>query len=257
MKKISFFALMIFRLLPISVVRNLSKLSLRSVGKGWDSGLNNEVRQFALAIQALDLPNVHAVDIGANIGNWSLEFLKYFPGAQITAFEPSHATYRDLVQNISGRHSITTVNLGCGDQTKTETLYSDELKSGMASLSRRKLTHLGIDFKFEEKVEIVRLDDYFADEEIVSPNVLKIDVEGHELDVLKGAEALLNEVRIIQFEFGGTNIDSRTYFKDYWDFLTDKSFLIFRMSPRGLIRVDKYSEEDEFFSFTNFVAIKN
>ena len=256
-KQLGIFALKIVQILPLSFVRNLAKLALRSVGKGWDSGLNHEVKIFSSAIKDLNLQGIHAVDIGANVGDWSVELLKYHPNAQITAFEPSRATYLDLVQNISKIPNIHPVNMGCGDQIKTQTLYFDESKSGMASLSKRKLNHIGIDFKYEELVSITRLDHYFANSKGVIPNVLKIDVEGHELKVLMGAGTLLDEVRIIQFEFGGTNIDSRTYFKDYWEFLTNKLFRIYRMSPRGLIHIERYSEDDEFFCFTNFVAIKN
>jgi FkbM family methyltransferase len=250
-------ALRIIQILPVGTVDNLTKLALQSAGKGWDSGLHHEVKVFARALRDLNLHSIHAVDVGANVGDWSLELLKYFPAAQITAFEPSHATYQDLVQNISKSPNIIPVNMGCGNQMNSQTLYSNELKSGMASLSQRKLKHLGIDFKYEELVTISRLDHYFSQSASVIPNVLKIDVEGHELQVLEGAGDLLDEIRIIQFEFGGTNIDSRTYFRDYWEFLTNKSFRIYRMSPRGLIHISRYSEVEEFFSFTNFIALKN
>jgi hypothetical protein len=67
----------------------------------------------------------------------------------------------------------------------------------------------------------------------------------------------LAELKIVQFEFGGSNIDTRTFFQDYWYLFTDLNFAIFRISPKGLIRINAYAETDETFSTTNYIAIKN
>ena len=56
---------------------------------------------------------------------------------------------------------------------------------------------------------------------------MKIDVEGHELDVLKGFGELIKKVRLIQFEFGGTNIDSKTYLRDFWEFFFETVNVLF------------------------------
>ncbi len=88
------------------------------------------------------------------------------------------------------------------------------------------------------------------------PNVLKMDVEGHELEVLLGSTQLLDNIEIIQFEMGGTNISSRTYFLDFWLFFRDKPFNLYRVGPRGLHRIDSYSEIDEIFLITTFFAIR-
>ena len=46
----------------------------------------------------------------------------------------------------------------------------------------------------------------------------KIDVEGHEMDVLKGIGDKISNIKLIQFEFGGCNIDTRCFFQDFWYF---------------------------------------
>lgn len=53
-------------------------------------------------------------------------------------------------------------------------------------------------------------------------------VEGHELDVLAGAEEALKSVQLVQFEFGGCNIDTRTYFQDFFYFFQQHGFAIHR-----------------------------
>ena len=81
-------------------------------------------------------------------------------------------------------------------------------------------------------------------------------MEGHELDVLNGFGDLIYKTKLIQFEFGGCNIDTRTYFQDFWYFFNEKAFMIYRISPRGLIPIKDYNESDEyFFGSTNFIAL--
>jgi hypothetical protein len=86
--------------------------------------------------------------------------------------------------------------------------------------------------------------------------VVKLDVEGHEMDALQGAGQLLNGVRVVQFEFGICHIDTRTYFRDFWDFLTGLGFRIHRLGPNGLRALDQYSERDEVFAQTNYFAAR-
>ena len=128
------------------------------------------------------------------------------------------------------------------------------MKSGMASLSKRNLKQLNIDFEKFESVIIQRLDT-FLNNSSIKPVGLKIDVEGHELEVLKGLGEHVHDLKVIQFEFGGTDIDSRIFFHDFWSFFEDKEFDLYRLSPRGKIRVSSFQETDEVFSFTTYFAI--
>jgi hypothetical protein len=83
-----------------------------------------------------------------------------------------------------------------------------------------------------------------------------MDVEGHELEVLQGARRTLEDIRIVQFEFGGSNIDTRTFFQDFWYFFDEIDFQIYRLTPSGPIIVSSYSEQDETFRSTNYFAIR-
>ena len=108
--------------------------------------------------------------------------------------------------------------------------------------------------EFEEEIELKRLDNYWKDKSKIL-DYIKIDVEGHELDVIQGLGDLIKNVRLIQFEFGGCNIDTRTYFQDFWYHFSEKDFLIFRITPRGPFLIKNYSENNEFFSTTNYIAL--
>ena len=76
---------------------------------------------------------------------------------------------------------------------------------------------------FEEQVSLIRFDEYWKNKDQLIDYV-KIDVEGHELDVLEGFGDLINKIKLIQFEFGGCNIDTRTFFKIFGIFFKKKNF---------------------------------
>lgn len=61
-----------------------------------------------------------------------------------------------------------------------------------------------------------------------------MDVEGHELDVLAGANEMISSgsIEYITFEFGGANIDSRIFFQDYYYFFDHYGYTIYRILPR-------------------------
>jgi hypothetical protein len=74
------------------------------------------------------------------------------------------------------------------------------------------------------------------------------------LKVLEGAQEKIKSNRIdyIQFEFGGCNIDSRTYFQDFWYLLKDK-YKFYRILKDGLFELSAYKEIYECFITTNFL----
>jgi hypothetical protein len=66
-----------------------------------------------------------------------------------------------------------------------------------------------------------------------------------------------NQIDIILFEFGGCNIDTRRFFRDFWHFFENTPMDIFRATPSGyLIKIEKYKEDYEQFRYSNFVAIR-
>lgn len=88
--------------------------------------------------------------------------------------------------------------------------------------------------------------------------MLKIDTEGHELNVLKGARLTIAKgmVDVIQIEFNEMNVISRTFFKDIIDILPGYDF--YRLLPDGLLPLGAYKILDfEIFAFQNIVALKH
>ncbi len=133
-----------------------------------------------------------ALDIGANIGNHSLFFAGMF--ARLHGFEPNPRTFALLQANAALRDNITVHNVGLGEADGTLTLHFDPLNVGEASLVPGSGSGSAV------AVPIKQLDD--VAETIDGPVAfIKIDVEGFEPQVLRGAGGLLARDRpVIAFE---------------------------------------------------------
>jgi FkbM family methyltransferase len=195
-------------------------------------------------------------DVGANVGGFIGVCHSIF-GAQdrrYVCFEPSAATFARLTEATKSRPEITTMQMALGDKPGDLTLHSDSVGSGLASLYKRQIEHYGIKMTMSETVKVSTLDAVAAELDVERIHYLKLDVEGHELQCLKGGERLIGDgcVDFVQFEFGGANIDSRTYFRDFWALLND--YAIYRILRDGLLQVERYSETEEVFATTNYLA---
>lgn len=222
-------------------------------GKG--SGADSIQNEVSSALLLLTNPKQILVvfDVGSNVGNYAQELLDSGRVKKVYCFEPSQSAYSRLNKRFSEEEKIYLCNSALSNEEGFATLFSDSDASGLASMTQRRMGHFGIDFTNSETVSVTTLTKACHDLEVI-PNIIKIDVEGHELNVLQGGLEILSQVELIQFEFGGANIDTRTYFQDFWYFFRENSFELFRITPNGLKRIDSYFEEDEYFKTTNYLA---
>ncbi len=235
----------------------LYKLSLNgmNIGAGGDVEYSGELNVLKL-LKLMGIEMQILFDVGANIGEYTKALHNEFPKAQIHSFEPAKETFRTLSNNVS-QQNVVLNNVGIGNKIGKQTLYFDEEKSGLASLYNRQLDYFGIAFDKEEQIEVITLDAYCQSRSIYRIDFLKMDIEGNEHKALLGATKLLKEKRIgvIQIETGGANIDSRTYFRDYWNLLHD-DFDVFRILQKGLKKIEKYDEDLECFITSNWLFVK-
>ncbi len=234
----------------------LSKVLSWFLGFGYGAeSLESEIKSFKSFI-----PNGKVfIDVGANKGLYTDALMKQFPKfSNVFLFEPSSTNFDILMEKFEKIDGIVLNKQGLAEKNSDSTLFSDKAGSGLAGLSKRKLDHFGIDFNFKEEIKIIRFDDYWQKENNqLAIDLFKIDVEGHELSVLEGVGSIINYIKIIQFEFGGCNIDTRTYFQDFWYFFKDKNFDIYRITPLGPIHIKKYKESYERFETTNYFCVNN
>jgi FkbM family methyltransferase len=204
----------------------------------------------------INVTNPVLFDGGANIGNYTLTLNKEFgDGANIYAFEPSKATFAQLQETIGLRSNIHLQNIGLNDKNEEITLFTNQDGSGLASIYNRLLDHFGLYMDKKENIKVTTLDSFCLENNIEHIHFLKLDVEGNELRVLQGAKKMLQNIDFMQFEFGGCNIDSKVFFRDFF-YLLKNQFLISRILIDGLYPIKQYKEQYENFSTTNYFVEK-
>lgn len=240
----------------------LYRLSLEGMNIGGGSDYKNSGELATIKYVSSKFSNnklVTVFDVGANVGKYSKLLSENFSGdTNIYSFEPSLVTHSELAKNVRGVKNITPINIGFSDKTGNGVLYSDKKKSGLASIYDRRLNHFGIILKNHEKIKLTTIDEYSRKNNIRRINFLKIDAEGNEFKILKGANKMLSKKKInyIQFEFGGCNIDSRTFLQDFY-YLFGKNYKLYRIVKNGIYPLGSYKEHYECFVTTNYLAELN
>lgn len=135
-----------------------------------------------------DLPVRVIFDVGANLGQSASRYLQSFPLAHIHSFEPVSQTYELLQRQFSTTPRVTTYNFGFGDVDETATVHI------MPSSGQNTACPVGTSLA-TERVTLRRLDGFLSGSSIETVDLLKIDVEGYESNVLRGAGTELGSGR--------------------------------------------------------------
>jgi FkbM family methyltransferase len=145
------------------------------------------------------------IHVGAHYGR---EFSVYQTlGIQkILFFEPVLQTFKILEQHIGSK--AIAVNKAVGNENKKIPMYIETANEGQSSSILAPELHLqqrpDIIFHSKQEVDMVRLDDFINDKE--NYNFLNMDVQGYELEVLKGAKILLHKIDYILTEINRAEI---------------------------------------------------
>jgi len=243
--------------IPLLVWTQLEKLSALAKGKGF--GMSSIREEVAACSQMLAGDAKIMIDVGSNKGDYTAEVLHCYPIAEYHLFEPSATNVFILRQRFANLSHVKIHQFGLSDRAGVALLYSDSPGSGCASLSPPGFSDGRVaPIPMTENIQTRRFDEFWRSRSIkeqIPIDYVKIDVEGHELAVMKGFGDLIRQVRILQFEFGQKHIDTRTFFRDIWCYLIENQFSIYRLTPYGPERLLNYMERDETFLVTNFIAL--
>lgn len=228
----------------------------RGLGSGWETAADE-----ARAIIPF-LPEREAVlfDLGVYHADWSEAALRAANARikVIHGFEPS-AENRARIAALA-LPKLRIVPCAVSSKKQRVPLYGDVHGSSMASLVQRDMSHHAAMHKPLAMTDTTTLDDYADEQGIDRIDFLKMDIEGCELEALHGAERLLarNAISGLSFEFGECNVDSRTYFRDFWKLLRPHGFTFYRfLSGARLLPIERYRADLEHFEIANYVALRN
>lgn len=226
-------------------------------GGGQSVESSGELEALAFAIRSLKGPSSDGVvlfDVGAHDGEYLEAVLPVLgESARVFSFEPQSSSFQILQDRFASAPRIALRNVALGKQGGTVTLFSAGEGESTASLHKSRDLGQG----HSEVVQITTIDDICEAEGIDRIHVLKIDTEGHEMDVLAGGRRMLDEGRIetIQFEFGETFLGTGYYFRDAFDMLSPR-YTLYRILRSGLCRITDYTHDLEIYKLTNFLCIR-
>jgi FkbM family methyltransferase len=203
-------------------------------------------------------PNPTVFDVGANSGDWASALLDVAPRAYVHCFEPHPATFALLASRFNGNPRVNLHAFGLSNSSGCAPLHGVVLDSGMSSLHRRDtvIRTLGLTEQPTVEVTLKTFDDLVERLNISRVDLLKIDTEGHEVKVIDGASRSLASgiVKTIQFEYGGTWIDSRTFLIDVWRLLENQGYRFYKVAPDRLVPQAQYETVYENFQYCNYLA---
>lgn len=237
-----------------SLFKALYYMSLDGLNYGKVHSLEKDGELFLVKNLKKELAGTTSItlfDVGANEGAYTKMLLSVFKDENIDihVFEPSSDTFSRLHSDLK-TSNITFNNCGLSNKNEELVLYKSGLGSDYASIYESEKSD------YTEVIRLTTLDEYCEQHSIKQIDFIKIDVEGHELKCLQGAETMLKEQRIqyIQFEFGISNIYSRVFFKDIYEQLDKYGYKISRMLKNGLAPIQQYHHSTEVFYTTNYFA---
>lgn len=143
-------------------------------------------------------------DVGACHGRFSKKVFQKFPTSKIYAFEPFPDSYAVLKREMHGRNAI--LNQAAVGKAIGKSIFFVNKNYETNSLTESVSTNSQIDALIQKEseitVDVITIDDYCEKNGISKIDLLKIDVQGNTLEVLKGSEAMLKnrKISIIQCE---------------------------------------------------------
>lgn len=196
------------------------------------------------------------IDVGANIGYFSVVASRSVGTGSVHSFEPTKKTYKRLLESI--------------DLNKTKNIYPHKValsdvkerrefttsNDGFDAYNSLGVPSQGIDFS-KETLTTVTLDAFLKEQNIATPTLIKIDVEGWEIPVIKGMKELLNkkDSPVLMVEFTEDNAKLSGFScANLFNLISSFNYALYKYNwvTNELVK----QENKKFYTYTNLVCIK-
>lgn len=167
----------------------------------------------------------HIVDIGANHGTWTREALLYFPDAYYTLLEPQHWLKKSFQDILDANSKVKYYPFGAGEKEGSfQFTIVDRDDSCTFRYSQEEAKAQG----FEQiEIPVVTLNSLLSKSELPVPDIIKIDAEGLDIEVLKGASNFFGKTEIFMVEAGVVNKSFDNSFLKLINFMDEKDYRLF------------------------------
>ena len=168
-------------------------------------------------------------DVGANVGQFAEMMRAVFPQATIYSFEPLASCYGILARKMTSLQPMFSYPIALGKVDGVTTIYHNDFSASssllpMAGRHREAFPHTG--HATEEQVTVRPMDTVMSSVAYESPVLMKIDVQGFELDVLAGATRTLQRVDVLIVETSMVELyEQQPLFHEVYEFVRARGFV--------------------------------
>lgn len=203
-------------------------------------------------------------DVGANMGAMAMQFAKRASSGRVYAFEPTFYAFERLQKNLSLNPDLAKRIVAIQSFVSSATSNRTDIKAyaswkvGGCSDSQKHSVHGGT-VKSTDGIGAVSLDDFVLHNDIHRLDFIKIDTDGHELEVLKGAKTVVGKFKpAVIFEIGIYVMQERNIdFSDYAQFFSSYNYSLFNCGNLKEITETNYREHIPLKGTIDILAIAN
>ncbi|MBI2619511.1 MAG: FkbM family methyltransferase [Ignavibacteriales bacterium] len=168
------------------------------------------------------------LDVGANTGQFAAKIRQILPQAMIYSFEPLESCFKELVAVSTRLQPMRCFNCALGSESSLLTMQRNEYtpSSSILPITPRTVDAFPSTAKsVEEQVTVRALDELIGELSLKKEILMKVDVQGYELNVLRGAERSLPQIAMIIVETSFVELyKNQPLFHDVYKFLTGREF---------------------------------
>ena len=219
------------RLLPFI---NKTKTANRSYPIDNKTDLLNNFYQI---LKKIKFHPVHIIDVGANSGTWTREIIKYFPNAYYTLLEPQEWLKESIKDLLESNPKISFNIMGAGrvpGNMKFTLAHRDD--SSSFRFSESEAIEQGLK---QIEVPVVTLNEFIGNLSLPVPDIIKIDAEGFDLEVLKGATNYFGKTEIFLVEAAVVCKEIDNSLTNVVKFMDDNGYNLFEITDMNRTASEK------------------
>jgi FkbM family methyltransferase len=174
-----------------------------------------------------DTPPEIIYDVGANVGTWTVLAKSIFPKSQVHAFEPLDQLSEEFFKRTRGLGEVYRHPVALGSSAGTASMKLTDFidASSLLDMTPTQVSHYHVHPAGETAVQVKRLDDYCREKSLPRPDLIKLDIQGYELEALRGADECLKSTTAIVTEVSFLELyEKQCLFHDVVQFLAAQGF---------------------------------